>query len=208
MYVHIQLSSSWFIPFAYVIFSKYTYSLVEFLWSGGTVRGWWNDRRLWLYKRTSSYLFAFIDTIANSLGFSADSGFVITAKVSEQDVHNRYLKEIMEFGASSSMFTILATSGLVNLLCLAGLLKKVFINEGNFRFYETMILQILLCSLLVLINWPLYQGLFLRKDNGKMPSSLTNKSIVFALLVPALFSCIKFFLFFFSDYLLLCNLIP
>ncbi|XP_017979632.1 PREDICTED: cellulose synthase-like protein E1 [Theobroma cacao] len=203
-----QLSTPWFIPFAYVIFSTYTYSLAEFLWSGGTVLGWWNDQRIWLYKRTSSYLFAFTDTIANSLGYSADSGFVITAKVSEHDVHNRYLKEIMEFGASSPMFTVLATSGLVNLLCLAGLLKKLFIAEDISNLYQMMVLQILLCSLLVLINWPLYQGLFLRKDNGKIPSSLAIKSIVYALLVPALCSCINFVLYFFSDFVLLCNLIP
>ncbi|KAE8731505.1 Cellulose synthase-like protein E1 [Hibiscus syriacus] len=35
-----ELSSPWFLPFAYVIISKYTYSLAEFLWSGGTVLGW------------------------------------------------------------------------------------------------------------------------------------------------------------------------
>ncbi|XWS27713.1 hypothetical protein CRYUN_Cryun25bG0004500 [Craigia yunnanensis] len=136
-----QLSSPWFIPFAYVIFSMYTYSLVEFLWSGGTVLGWWNDQRIWLYKRTSSYLSAFINTIANSLRFSADSGFVITAKVSEQEVHNRYLKEMMEFGVSSPMFTILATSGLVNLLCMAGLLKKMKI--GFLKFVAVILLAFL-----------------------------------------------------------------
>ncbi|XVF70906.1 hypothetical protein PTKIN_Ptkin11bG0200100 [Pterospermum kingtungense] len=119
-----QLSSPWFIPFAYVICSNYAYSLVEFLRSGGTLLGWWNDQRIWLYKRTTSYLFAFTDTIANSLGFSADSGV-----------------------------------------------------------YETLLLQIVLCSLLILINWPLYQGLFLRKDNGKIPSSIAIKSAVFALLM-------------------------
>ncbi|XP_031259760.1 cellulose synthase-like protein E1 [Pistacia vera] len=175
-----QLSSPWMIPFAYVIFAKYTYSLVEFLWSGGTILGWWNDQRIWLYKRTSSYLFAFIDTILKSLGFS-ESAFVVTAKVADEDVSQRYEKEIMEFGASSSMFTILATLALLNLFCLIGVLKKVILDQGIFRLYETMLLQILLCGVLVLINWPMYQGLFLRKDNGKMPSSIAAKSLVLAL---------------------------
>lgn len=48
---------------------------------------------------------------------------------------------------------------------------------------EPFILQILLCGLLVLINIPVYQGLFLRKDNGRMPTSVKYLSIMCALLV-------------------------
>ncbi|KAH7544539.1 hypothetical protein JRO89_XS15G0182700 [Xanthoceras sorbifolium] len=80
-----QSSSLWFVPFAYVISAKYSYSLAEFLWSGGTILGWWNEQRIWLYKRTSSYLFGFIDAILKSAGFS-DQAFVITAKVADEDV--------------------------------------------------------------------------------------------------------------------------
>lgn len=180
-----QISSPWIIPFAYVIVSKYTYSLAEFLWSGGTVLGWWNEQRIWLYKRASSYLFAFIDNVLKSLGFS-DSGFIITAKVAEEDVSQRYENEIMEFGTSSTpMLTILATLALLNLACFVGVVKQVVM--GIAKVYETMFLQILLCGVLVLINWPLYQGLFLRKDKGRMPSSLAVKSVAFALI-----SCVCF----------------
>ncbi|KAK9005226.1 hypothetical protein V6N11_042670 [Hibiscus sabdariffa] len=171
-----ELPSPWFLPFAYVVISKYTYSLGEFLWSGGTILGWWNEQRIWLYKRTSSYLLAFIDTIAKSLGLNSDTAFVITAKVSKQEVFNRYAREVMEFGDSSPMFTTLATIALVNLVCLAGSVKSAIIG----RIYETMPLQFLLCVILVLINWPLYQGLFFRNDSGKMPSSIAIKSIVLA----------------------------
>ena len=54
-----QISSVWFLPFAYVIVAEHIYSLVEFLFSGGTIRGWWNDQRMWIYKRVTSYLFAY-----------------------------------------------------------------------------------------------------------------------------------------------------
>lgn len=164
-----------------MIFAKYTYSLVEFLSSGGTILGWWNEQRIWLYKRMTSYLFAFVDTLLKSLGCS-ESGFVISAKVADQDVSARFEKEIMEFGATSSMFTILATVALLNLFSLIGvILKNVATNGDIVRVVDSMLLQILLCSLVVLINWPMYQGLFFRKDNGKMPSSITAKSLVLAL---------------------------
>lgn len=119
----------------------------------------------------------------------ADSTFVITAKVADdEDVSERYKKEIMEFGDSSPMFTILATAAMINLFSFVGVVKKVILNWSNVRIYETMPLQILLCIVLILINLPLYQGLFLRNDKGKLPSSLAFKSSVLALLACATFS--------------------
>lgn len=177
-----HISSLWFIPFAYVILGETTYSLIEFLSCGGTVKGWWNDLRIWLYKRTSSYLFAFMDTILKLLGFPLDSAFTITAKVADEEVSQRYEKEIMEFGASSPMFTILATLAMLNLFCFLGMLKDAVTSEGEFRSVcERMVLQVVLCGFLVLINFPIYQGLFFRKDNGRLPSSVAIRSTVMAL---------------------------
>ncbi|XP_021818112.1 cellulose synthase-like protein E1 [Prunus avium] len=184
-----QISSPWLIPFAYVIIGKYTWSFVEFLWSGGTILGWWNDQRMWLYKRTSSYLFAFVDTILYFLGYT-DSAFAITAKVADEDVSQRYEKEIMEFGASSPMLTILATLALFNLYCFAEFVKEATTgSKGMAQVYETMALQILLCGVLILINIPLYQALYLRKDKGKMPASIAFKSMAFVLVAC---TCFKF----------------
>ncbi|KGN44128.1 cellulose synthase-like protein E1 [Cucumis sativus] len=183
-----KVSSPWFIPFAYVTFAKYGTSLVEFLLTGGTILGWWNEQRIWLYKRTSSYLFALVDIVLKILGLS-NSAFVITAKVIDEEVSQRYENEIMEFGVSSPLFTIITTISLVNFLCFIGMMKKVVESgSGLVMFLETMVLQILLCGILIMINWPLYQGLFFRKDKGKMPTSLTIKSFILALLICISFS--------------------
>ncbi|KAK2640138.1 hypothetical protein Ddye_027933 [Dipteronia dyeriana] len=184
-----QASSLWFVPFAYVIWSKYSYSLLEFLWCGGTILGWWNEQRIWLYIRTSSYLFGFIAAILKLIGFS-DSAFVITAKITDEDVSERYQKEILEFGASSPMFTIITTLAGLNLFCFLGLVKKLVMDAAGIRYFDIMVLQIVLCFVMVLINWPLYQALFVRQDKGKMPSSLTLQSIGFAL-----FACTCFLFF-------------
>ncbi|KAI3870687.1 hypothetical protein MKW92_016842 [Papaver armeniacum] len=113
-----KITSPWFLPFAYLIISTYTYSLVEFLLSGGTLQGWWNEQRIWIYSHSkTSYLFGIIDSIGKLLGLSK-SEFIIT-----------YEKEIMEFGTSSPIFTtIIATIALINLFDLVGGLKRVFID--------------------------------------------------------------------------------
>ena len=94
----------------------------------------------------------------------------------------------MEFGTSSPMFTLLATLALLNLFCVFGFLKEAVLSEnGLVRVYENMMLQVVLCAFLVLINLPLYNGCFLRKDKGRLPSSLTIKSVGLALTICVLF---------------------
>ncbi|OIT30869.1 cellulose synthase-like protein e1 [Nicotiana attenuata] len=177
-----KVSSKWFLPFAYVIIAELICSSAEFLWSGGTILGWWNELRMWLYKRTSSYIFAFLDVMLKLFG-SSNSTFIVTPKVSDEDVLLRYKQEKMEFGNASPMLTILSTLAMLNLLCLVGLVKEVIITrEVGLKYaFDTMALQILLCGFLVLINLPLYNGLFFRQDKGKIPSSTLVQSVIFAL---------------------------
>lgn len=136
---------------------------------------------MWLFRRISSYIFGFLEYVLKLVGFSK-SAFVVTEKVVDDDVSERYEQELMEFGASSPMFTIIATIALLNAFCLVGGMKRLIITDVQTMVSNPFTLQILLCTLLVLINLPVYQGLFLRKDKGRMPTSVTQRSVVFALL--------------------------
>ena len=139
-----------------------------------------------MFKRTTSYFFAFFDTILKLLGYSK-AAFVITAKVAEDDVSKRYEQELIEFGATSPMFDILATLAMLNLFSSFGAINKVIFDADQYsKVLDQFGLQILLCLVLVTINLPVYQALFLRKDKGRMPSSVTSKSIIFALLACTL----------------------
>ncbi|XP_058765403.1 cellulose synthase-like protein E1 [Vicia villosa] len=186
-----EISSPWIIPFAYVIVADLSYCVIEFLRVGGTIKAWWNDLRMWLYKRATSYLFGFIDTMLKFLGFS-NLGFRVSTKVAEENVSQRYENEIMEFGSTSPMLTLLATIAMLNLFCLVGMLLKVVVLSGQgFRIFETMLLQVLLNGVLVVINIPIYQGIFFRKDKGRMPMSIGVKSTILALSACVLFSALS-----------------
>ena len=87
---------------------------------------------------------------------------------------------MIEFDTPSPMFAILSFIEMLDLFCFVGLLKKVFLDVG-YEVWEDMALQIVLCAALVVINLPLYFALFVRKDKGKMPSSVTVKSVSLAL---------------------------
>ncbi|XP_073001786.1 cellulose synthase-like protein E6 [Typha latifolia] len=170
----------WFAPFAYVMVVTSIYSLWEALMIGDTVKGWWNERRIWLYKRLTSYPLAFIDTLLKLVGVSK-SAFVITAKVADEEVLNRYEQEIIEFGSSSpSMFTILYTLAMLNLLCLLGGVKRLVLDEAGEM--NSMLVQLIICGSISLINMPIYQAMFFRTDGGCIPMSLTFTSLSLAML--------------------------
>ncbi|KAK6932873.1 Cellulose synthase [Dillenia turbinata] len=176
-----NVASPWALLCLGVLSVKYAYSLLEFLTCGGTIQGWWNDQRMWLFKRTTSYLFGFIDSILKQLGF-AQSEFVITAKVADDFVSQRYKQEIMEFGAVSPMFTILATVAMFNLFSFIWVLRLMLL-DFEIQILESLGLQVLLCGLLVFINFPVYRGLFFRRDSGSIPKSVTTKSTLLAVLI-------------------------
>ncbi|KAJ4704116.1 Cellulose synthase [Melia azedarach] len=73
-----KIYSVWVLPFAYAIFANRAYSLGEFLWAGATLKGWWNDKRMWWFQKNNCF-FAFANNILKLFRFTK-SAFVITAK--------------------------------------------------------------------------------------------------------------------------------
>ncbi|KAH1032966.1 hypothetical protein J1N35_045140 [Gossypium stocksii] len=93
----------------------------------------------------------------------------------------------MEFGTSSPMFTALATLALFNLFSLVVVgTNKAINDDARTKVFDIFGFQILLCCVLVFVNLPMYQGMFFQKDSGKIPASVTLRSIAFALLASTL----------------------
>ncbi|GKV37369.1 hypothetical protein SLEP1_g45410 [Rubroshorea leprosula] len=181
-----EVSSPWFIPFVYVFLSRNIYSIVEALRCGSTIKAWWNLQRMVMIRRTTSFFFAFVDTIIKKLGLSQTT-FVLTAKVAAEDVSKRYEQQVMEFGSSSIMFTLIATLAMLNLISLAGAAFKTVMPVEYLKEMERLISQVGVCALVVMLNAPVFEALFLRKDKGRLPFSVMFKSVVFvslACLIP------------------------
>ncbi|XP_052143779.1 cellulose synthase-like protein E2 [Oryza glaberrima] len=182
-----EKTSPWFIPFAYVMVAAYSCSLAESLQCGDSAVEWWNAQRMWLIRRITSYLLATIDTFRRILCIS-ESGFNLTVKVTDLQALERYKKGMMEFGSFSAMFVILTTVALLNLACMVLGISRVLLQEGPGGL-ETLFLQAVLCVLIVAINSPVYEALFLRRDKGSLPASVARVSICFVLPLCILSIC-------------------
>ncbi|XVE80559.1 hypothetical protein DITRI_Ditri14bG0149800 [Diplodiscus trichospermus] len=86
------------------------------------------------------------------LGLSQTT-FTITTKAVTEDVSKRYQQEILDFGSTSIMFTVIATLAMLNLFSLVGVLKMFFWGL-EYEDVEKLVSQVLLCGLMVLINAP------------------------------------------------------
>ncbi|RWR81912.1 Cellulose synthase [Cinnamomum micranthum f. kanehirae] len=177
-----KASDPWFKVFAFLGIASHAYSLGELLSAKGTVKMWWNETRMWMIRGVSSFLIAVVVTILKSLGIS-ESGFEITSKVIDDDALKRYKQEVMEFAVASPMFVPPTTLSLLNLYCLLRS-TVLMILQGEPSVLDHMALQLILSGFISLISLPLYEASFLRRDKGRMPTSITAYStlLVFALL--------------------------
>lgn len=175
-----EITSPWFVPFAYVAVAAYSCSLVESLQCGDTAVEWWNAQRMWLFRRITSYLLAAIDTIRRMLGVT-ESGFTLTTKVTDPQALERYKKGMMEFGSFSAMFAIITTVALLNLACMMLGVAKVLLRKGAVMSLGAMFVQAVLCALIVAINFPVYEAMFARKDSGRLPASVGVVSLCIVL---------------------------
>ncbi|XAR56805.1 Cellulose synthase (UDP-forming) [Bertholletia excelsa] len=176
-----EVTSPWFLPFAYVFIARNMCSVAEALASGDTLKAWWNSQRMVLIRRTTSYLFAFVDTVTRQLGFS-ETTFAVTSKVSDDDVSARYGREVMEFSDLCNVFSVIVvTLAILNLFALVNVAAKmawgVEVALGAFR---NLAVQIFLSWVLFTLYLPVYEAMVVRKDKGRLPSSVVFRAAVVA----------------------------
>lgn len=141
-----------------------------------------------LIRRTTAYLFAFIDMFIKLLSLS-QTAFVLTAKVVDDEAQKRYANGLIEFGSASIMTFIIATLALLNLFSFGLGINKAFFSTTEALNMLTP--QMTICGAIVLLNLPVYEALFFRRDKGSIPFSVTFKSFAIASIALLLFSKVK-----------------
>ncbi|KAK0606892.1 hypothetical protein LWI29_005770 [Acer saccharum] len=149
-----KVSSPWFGVFSVVYLSSLCQHLYEVLSTGGTLRTFWNEQRMWFIKSVSGSLFGCLDAIMKRIGIQK-ANLRLTNKAVDKEKLEKYEKGRFNF-QGAAMFTVpLIILGILNLVCFFGGLRRVIL-ENNI---EVMFGQVFLSSFHLLLSYPILQGL-------------------------------------------------
>ncbi|KAF5185557.1 Cellulose synthase-like protein e2 [Thalictrum thalictroides] len=173
-----KASEPWFAIFVIVYLSSPVQHLIETLFiTGGSRKLFWNEQRISYFTRSTSNLFACLAFLKNLIGMK-EIEFSLTDKSSNDDDEiNRYQMDIYNFDVDRKFLLILTTIVILNATSLAVGITRVIIEKT----YNEWFTQIFLSLFITVLNYPLLEGMTIRKDKGGIPVPITLFSISFVI---------------------------
>ncbi|KAK6929824.1 Cellulose synthase [Dillenia turbinata] len=172
-----KVSSYSFIIFASLFLSWLLGDLIEALLSGGSIQTWINEERIALFRAVTSYLYGFLEAVMKKIGMRK-ANFVITDKGFDMEQIKLYQMGLFDFRASNMFLVPLVTLTILNIISFLGGLTRVIV-AGN---WEDMFGHFCLSVFILVMSYPIIEGIFVRKDKGRIP--------IFVVLVSSWYSVV------------------
>lgn len=170
-----KVSNPWFFLYIFLFLGSYGQDCMEFISTKSTLLKWWNDQRMGLTRALSSDVFGTLEYMSNYLGIGTRD-FGVTSKVNGDGQRKRYDEGKIEYGLASPLFVPFSSAAILNLVAfIYGVLRIV-----SLRKIDEFLGQVLVANFGVLICLPIYEAMFLRTDEGRMPTKITIASIFLA----------------------------
>nr|DAD19816.1 TPA_asm: hypothetical protein HUJ06_021279 [Nelumbo nucifera] len=176
-----KVSSPWFAIFAIVYVSILSQHLSEVLFEAGSLRMWWNELRIWMIKSVTAYFFACLDVLMKLIGLKK-ANFIVTSKVVDEAQVERYKMGVFSFEGDPFFLVILVTLVTLNMVSFtAGLGRMISTNK-----YDDIFGHVFLSFFILRISYPIIEGMILRRDNGRVPVSVTLISVAISMVILSL----------------------
>lgn len=180
-----QVSDSFFLIFAFIFVSSLSKHLCEVLFTGGSFQAWRNEQRVWMIKSVTSHLYGSMDAVMKKIGMR-EASFLTTNKVMDDGREKLYQMGKFDFRISTAILAPIVTLVILNMAAFMVGLARV-VAAGN---WEEMFAQLVLSFYIVVISFPVIEGMSMRKDEGRIPPSIAGLSSILATLVLALGSIV------------------
>ncbi|XP_017975686.1 PREDICTED: cellulose synthase-like protein G2 isoform X3 [Theobroma cacao] len=177
-----KVSDSWFMIYSYIFIMSQLKHLEEVLSTGDPMWTWWNEERIWMMKSVTSYSIGSLNAVLKFFGLR-EANFVPTNKVADDEQVTFYQKGIFNFQASTIVLAPLVTLVSLNMISFAGGLARIIIKGSN---WNEMFGQIFLSFFILMVHFPIVEGMMFRKDKGRIPPSVT----LFSLALSTSFLCL------------------
>ncbi|XVE81781.1 hypothetical protein DITRI_Ditri15bG0093500 [Diplodiscus trichospermus] len=167
-----KVSDSWFMIFFYIFIMSQLKHVEEVLSTGDPIWTWLNEQRIWMMKSIISYTIGSLNAVLKCFGLR-EANFVPTNKVADDEQVNCYQKGIFNFQASTIVLAPLVTLVTLSMMSFAGGVARIIIKGG----LNEMSGQIFLSFYILLVHYPIIEGMMFRKDKGRIPPSVTLLSL-------------------------------
>ncbi|KAK4405839.1 Cellulose synthase-like protein G2 [Sesamum angolense] len=171
-----EVSDPYFIAFAFVFLSPQLKHVQEVVSFGDSLWTLLYELRVWMMKSGACYFFALMNAFLHKLGLH-EANFSLTSKVVDDEQTRRYEQGIYDFQVSPLLLNPLCSLYILNLATLILGIPRIF-HAGD-QFFA----QAFLSFFGVIVNYHLLEGMFLRKDNGRIAPSVTLLSVAISAII-------------------------
>ncbi|XP_034686472.1 cellulose synthase-like protein G2 [Vitis riparia] len=176
-----KVSDSFRMIFAFIFLSSLSKHLYEVLFTGGSFQTWMNEQRNWMIKSVTCHLYGSMDAIMKKIGMR-EASFLTTNKVVDNEEEKLYQMGKFDFRTSTAILAPVVILVISNMAAFMVGLARV-IAAGN---WDKMFVQVVLSFYILIMSYPIVEGMILRKDKGRVPPSITLLSTVLAMVLLTL----------------------
>lgn len=171
-----QVSDPFFMVFVFIFLSALVKHLLEVSLTGGTLHNWINEQRIWMMKSVTCHLHGCLDALLKKFGIR-EASFVPTNKLEDDEQTLLYQMDKYDFRAPNIFIAPMLFLITVNIYCLVGGVYRVFLVGDC----DKLFIQLFLAVFIVTVNYPLVEGLLVRKDKGRI-----SKLVAIPVILPTL----------------------
>ncbi|EXB55545.1 Cellulose synthase-like protein G2 [Morus notabilis] len=173
-----EVSNSFFIIFMLIFISSLAQQSYEILITGGPFRSLIYEQRIWMIKSITSHLYGTLDAFMERIGMR-EASFVPTNKVEDDERVKLYEKGAYDFRTSKMFLSPLVALVTLNTLSLlVGIARAILVGDLN-----KMFVQVFISFYILAINYPIIEGMVIRKDKGRIPTSVTILSAILSTII-------------------------
>ncbi|KAG7996831.1 hypothetical protein I3843_01G181200 [Carya illinoinensis] len=180
-----KVSSSFFVIFVFIFVSALSKHLYEVLLTGGSFQTMKNEQRIWMIKSVTCYLYGSLDAIMKKMGLR-EASFFPTNKAADEEQVKLYQMGKFNFDASNIFLFPMVAIIILNMVAfVGGLLRIMFVGD-----WDKILVQVFISCYILIMNFPLIEGMIIRKDKGRVQPSVTLLSVIVSIIFSFLGSII------------------
>ncbi|KAL3626391.1 hypothetical protein CASFOL_029940 [Castilleja foliolosa] len=173
-----KVSDPFFVVFAFIFLASQLKHVQEVMFFGDSFMTALYELRVWMMKSASSYVYATLGAFLDKFGLQK-ANFSLTNKVVDDEQDERFNKGIYDFQGSTMVISPICILYILNLASFIFGITGIIQNHKA----DELFVQAFISFFGIIVNYHVFEGMVLRKDRGRVSTSVTLLSLVIAAVI-------------------------